>query len=201
MKPCHDIASVISEEALESIWECYSIPEGYVLRAPLPEQRPYQPQPSEINILVDVLEAGLRFPLHPTIVECLRGILLGVYLYYRSEYITEEASDSRGKGAPVVDPERAQPEVEVTHAEASGKRSVRGSAPDPTATGRPKKQVKIAVQRHKAHCGEGSSRRVDREREPEVSAGDASPSYRQPKSMRDLCGIRIWEDDEGYYIL
>ncbi|RWW51270.1 hypothetical protein BHE74_00042396 [Ensete ventricosum] len=68
MKSCHDIASDISEEALESIWECYRIPEGYVLWAPLPEQRPYQPGLSEISILVDVLEAGLRFPLHPTIV-------------------------------------------------------------------------------------------------------------------------------------
>ncbi|RWW39821.1 hypothetical protein BHE74_00054806 [Ensete ventricosum] len=43
-----------------------------MLRAPLPEQQPYQTQPSEISISVDALEAGLRFPLHPTIVECLR---------------------------------------------------------------------------------------------------------------------------------
>ncbi|RWW62014.1 hypothetical protein BHE74_00030884 [Ensete ventricosum] len=31
MKSYHDITSAISEEALESIRECYSIPEGYVL--------------------------------------------------------------------------------------------------------------------------------------------------------------------------
>ncbi|RWW67939.1 hypothetical protein BHE74_00024583 [Ensete ventricosum] len=62
MKSCHDITSVISEEGLESIRECYSIPGGYVLRAPLPEQRPYQPGPSKISISVDELEAGLRFP-------------------------------------------------------------------------------------------------------------------------------------------
>ncbi|RWV80725.1 hypothetical protein GW17_00057948, partial [Ensete ventricosum] len=72
MKSYHDIASVISGEALESIRECYSIPEGYMLRAPLPTQRPYQPWPSEISISVDALEAGLCFLLHPTIVECLR---------------------------------------------------------------------------------------------------------------------------------
>ncbi|RRT41949.1 hypothetical protein B296_00057421, partial [Ensete ventricosum] len=30
MKSCRDIASAINEEALESIWECYSIPEGYI---------------------------------------------------------------------------------------------------------------------------------------------------------------------------
>ncbi|RRT55860.1 hypothetical protein B296_00033749 [Ensete ventricosum] len=72
----------------------------------------------------------------------------------------------RGKGAPIVDPESAQPEVEITHAEASGKRPAGGSAPDPTATGRPGKRVKIAARRHKAHRGEGSSHRADREREP-----------------------------------
>ncbi|RWW88787.1 hypothetical protein BHE74_00002323 [Ensete ventricosum] len=72
MKSYHDIASVISEEFLESIRECYNIPEGYALRAPSPKQRPYQTQPSEISISVDALEAVLHFPLHPTIVKCLR---------------------------------------------------------------------------------------------------------------------------------
>ncbi|RWW86009.1 hypothetical protein BHE74_00005271 [Ensete ventricosum] len=72
MKYCHNIASVINEEALESIRECYSIPKGYMLRAPLPEQRPYQHGPSKISISMNALEAGLCFPLHPTIVECLR---------------------------------------------------------------------------------------------------------------------------------
>ncbi|RWW41509.1 hypothetical protein BHE74_00053012 [Ensete ventricosum] len=52
-----------------------------------------------------------------------------------------------------------------------------GSAPDPTTTGRPRKWVKIAVRRHKAHRGEGSSRRADREKELEVLAEDASPTY------------------------
>ncbi|RRT54823.1 hypothetical protein B296_00042201 [Ensete ventricosum] len=256
MKPYHDIASAISEEALESIRECYSIPEGYVLRAPLPEQRPYQPQPSEISILVDALEAGLRFPLHPTIVECLRWwrispiqmapnswryliaflgecrglVLFPAELYFSLVFasirvgevegnpslflgnprydrevvgrgraqssfsgytciltvLVKQASDSRGKGAPIVDPESAQPEVEVMHAEASGKRSMRGSAPDPTATGRPKKQVKIAMRRHKAHRGEGSSRRADREREPEVLAWWPNLSYQS----------RVWDDSD-----
>ncbi|RWV77298.1 hypothetical protein GW17_00061890 [Ensete ventricosum] len=80
-----------------------------------------------------------------------------------------------GKGAPAVDHESAHSEVEVTHTEASGKRPAGGSAPDPTAT--------------------------DREREPKVSIGDASPTYRRPKSMRDRCDIRIREDNEGYYVL
>ncbi|RWV87627.1 hypothetical protein GW17_00050357 [Ensete ventricosum] len=106
-----------------------------------------------------------------------------------------------GKGAPTVDPESAQPEVEVMHLEASRKRPAGSSAPDPTATGRPRKRVKIAVRRHKAHRDEGSSRRVNRERESEVSMGDTSPTYCRPKSMRDLCGMRVQEDDKGYYVL
>ncbi|RRT56866.1 hypothetical protein B296_00009022 [Ensete ventricosum] len=87
------------------------------------------------------------------------------------------------------------------HTEASGKRPATGLAPDPTATSQPGKRVKMAMRRHKPHHEEGSSRQADREREPKVSVGDASPTYHRPKSMRDLCGMRIREDDEGYYVL
>ncbi|RWW84737.1 hypothetical protein BHE74_00006636 [Ensete ventricosum] len=217
MKSCHDIASVISEEALESIRECYSIPEGYVLRVPLPEQRPYQPKPSEISFSVDALEAGLRFPLHPTIVEGNPSPFPGNPGYdrevvgrgraqssfsgcYGSECIAVEAPNAGGKGTPVAGPDGTQPEVEVTHAEASRKQTAGSSVPDKIATGRPGKQVKIAVRKHKAHRGEGSLHRAAREREPEVSA-DSSPAYRRPKSMRDLCNMQVREDDEGYYVL
>ncbi|RWW44824.1 hypothetical protein BHE74_00049381 [Ensete ventricosum] len=55
---CHDVVTVINEETLGSIWECYSIPEEYALRAPLSEQRPYNPESSEISISVDALEVG-----------------------------------------------------------------------------------------------------------------------------------------------
>ncbi|RWW47666.1 hypothetical protein BHE74_00046322 [Ensete ventricosum] len=72
MKSCHDVTSIVIEESFGLIRERYSIPEEYVLRASLPEQWPYNPKSIELNILVDTLEAGLRFPLHPTIVDCLR---------------------------------------------------------------------------------------------------------------------------------
>ncbi|RRT81452.1 hypothetical protein B296_00000578 [Ensete ventricosum] len=49
-----------------------SIPEEYTLRAPLPGQRPYNLGYAELSILVDALEVGMCFPLHPTIEECLR---------------------------------------------------------------------------------------------------------------------------------
>ncbi|RWV81068.1 hypothetical protein GW17_00057550 [Ensete ventricosum] len=38
MKSCHDVVSVIGEEALGPIRGCYSIPKEYVLRAPSTEQ-------------------------------------------------------------------------------------------------------------------------------------------------------------------
>ncbi|RWW18047.1 hypothetical protein GW17_00017987 [Ensete ventricosum] len=38
LKSCHDVVSIIGEEALGPIRECYSIPEEYVLRAPSTEQ-------------------------------------------------------------------------------------------------------------------------------------------------------------------
>ncbi|RWW85084.1 hypothetical protein BHE74_00006270 [Ensete ventricosum] len=208
----------------------------------------------EISILVDALEAGLRFPLHPTIVECLRwwrispsqiapnswcylivflseyrgvGIVPsrtlffacfrlcksrgGYYLTARAGFMVSGAPTNSpswgfradwsihpisnvppllseeefvainrlrgilplsrgirdmtekwlveaglslasrgamdrnvlrkkprmlgGKGAPVADPENAQPEVKVMHEEALGKRPAGSLAPDPTATG------------------------------------------------------------------
>ncbi|RRT46480.1 hypothetical protein B296_00032961 [Ensete ventricosum] len=72
MKSCQDIASVVTEESIGLIRECYSIPEEYVLCAPLPEQRPYNPKSIELSISMDTLEVSLCFPLHPTIVDCLR---------------------------------------------------------------------------------------------------------------------------------
>ncbi|RWW87602.1 hypothetical protein BHE74_00003560 [Ensete ventricosum] len=72
MKSYHDIASIVTEESLGLIQARYSISKEYALRALLPEQRPYNPESFELSISVDVLEIGLWFPLHPTIVECLR---------------------------------------------------------------------------------------------------------------------------------
>ncbi|RWW22185.1 hypothetical protein GW17_00013634 [Ensete ventricosum] len=71
MKACHDIDSIVIEESLDAIQQCYSILGEYALRAPLPKQHPYNPGSSELSISVDALEAGLRFPLHPLIEECL----------------------------------------------------------------------------------------------------------------------------------
>ncbi|RWW28647.1 hypothetical protein GW17_00006865 [Ensete ventricosum] len=71
VKECHDFDSAVTDGSLAAIWERYSIPEEYALHAPLLEQRPYNPGSPGLSILVDALEAGLRFPLHPIIEECL----------------------------------------------------------------------------------------------------------------------------------
>ncbi|RWW76745.1 hypothetical protein BHE74_00015145 [Ensete ventricosum] len=146
MKSYHDIASIISEEALESIRECYSIPKG-----------------------------------------C-----------HGFERSAQETQDVGWESAPAVGPESTQPEVKVIHIETSAKRPIGSPVDDQATTGRPGKQVKIAVRKHKSRHGEGSSRWATREREPEVLTEDSSSTYRRPKSMKDLCGMRVREDDEGY---
>ncbi|THU58394.1 hypothetical protein C4D60_Mb03t13780 [Musa balbisiana] len=67
----HDLDSTVSELLLGNLWECYSIPEGYVLLAPEPGQRAYDPIPKGIALTLDAVEAGLRFPLHPVISSCI----------------------------------------------------------------------------------------------------------------------------------
>ncbi|RWW36001.1 hypothetical protein BHE74_00059002, partial [Ensete ventricosum] len=87
------------------------------------------------------------------------------------------------------------------HTEASTKQPVGSPIADQATVGRPNKWVKIAVRKHKSHCGEASSRRTAQERELEILEEDSSPTYRRPKSMRDLCVMQVREDDEGYYVL
>ncbi|RWW72471.1 hypothetical protein BHE74_00019723 [Ensete ventricosum] len=106
-----------------------------------------------------------------------------------------------GKSTLAVGPESTQPEVKAIHAKTSTKRPVESSVPDQVAASRPEKRVKIAVRNHKSHHGEGGSRQATWEKEPEVSMEDSSPTFRRPKSMKDLCGMWVRKDDEGYYVL
>ncbi|RWV79659.1 hypothetical protein GW17_00059178 [Ensete ventricosum] len=182
MKSCHNVVSVIGEEALGPIRECYSIPEEYVLRAPLVEHRPYNVGSSEISILMDALEADLHFPLHPTIVECLRchGSERPAQPRMSSE---KNTSAARARSSP--------PKVEEIRVETTTKRPVKSLAPDQATAGRPRKWVKIAVRKHKSHHGEGSSRRAAREMELAVQVEEGlSPSYTRLRSMKDFLGVR-----------
>ena len=67
----HDLDSVVSGSSLEKLRERYYIPEEFVLVAPDPGQRSYDPIPRGFALTQDALEAGLRLPLHPLIVSCL----------------------------------------------------------------------------------------------------------------------------------
>ncbi|URE09197.1 Putative gypsy type transposon [Musa troglodytarum] len=59
----HDLDSTVSGSSL--------IPKDYVLLAPEPGQRAYDPIPKGFVLTLDALEAGLRLPLYPVIVACI----------------------------------------------------------------------------------------------------------------------------------
>ncbi|KAJ8506621.1 hypothetical protein OPV22_007507 [Ensete ventricosum] len=68
----HDLDSAVTEGSLAAIRARYSIPAEYGLYISEPGQRPYSLDVPGMCISVDALEAGLRFPLHPLIEECLK---------------------------------------------------------------------------------------------------------------------------------
>ncbi|THU61035.1 hypothetical protein C4D60_Mb07t19030 [Musa balbisiana] len=72
IKLWHDVDSVVTEDFLGELRERYCISEGYGLFAPRPGQRPYDQFPQGFGLTVGALKAGLRFPLHPVIEDCLR---------------------------------------------------------------------------------------------------------------------------------
>ncbi|RRT66938.1 hypothetical protein B296_00006071 [Ensete ventricosum] len=72
MKADHDLDTTVTEGSLTVIRERYSIPTEYGLHVPQPGQRPFSSDTPGMCISVDALEAGLQFPLHPLIEECLK---------------------------------------------------------------------------------------------------------------------------------
>ncbi|RRT61166.1 hypothetical protein B296_00005508 [Ensete ventricosum] len=72
MKADHDLDTAVTDGSLAVIRGQYSIPVEYGLHVLLPGQRPYSSDALGMCITVDALEAGLRFPLHLLIEECLR---------------------------------------------------------------------------------------------------------------------------------
>ncbi|RWW20782.1 hypothetical protein GW17_00015083 [Ensete ventricosum] len=93
-----------------------------------------------------------------------------------------------GKNTLAAMAESSPLEVEEIRVETMTKRPIRSLAPNQATAGRPGKRVKIAVRKHKSHHSEGSSRATTLEKESEAPAKeDSSPSYRQPRSIKDLC--------------
>ncbi|KAJ8505539.1 hypothetical protein OPV22_006425 [Ensete ventricosum] len=102
-----------------------------------------------------------------------------------------------GKSALAAGAKSSQSEVEVIHVETMAKRLIGSSAPDQATASRLGKQAKVAVRKHKSCHGAGSSRWAAWEKEPEASADDSSPTYRRPKSMKDLCGAPLPDGPSG----
>ncbi|RZS27713.1 hypothetical protein BHM03_00061231 [Ensete ventricosum] len=184
MKSFHDVILVVSEESLGSIRERYSIPKEYALQAPLPEQRPYNPESSKLSISVDALEAGLRFPFIPSSWNALDGgrflqvrwrptygatllrflVSVEVQALFPPELCAMDLNALRrkpkmsgGKNSSATRAESSPSEVEEISVETTPKRLVGSSAPEQAATAWPGKQVKMMVKKHKSHHDEGSS--------------------------------------------
>ncbi|XP_064937290.1 uncharacterized protein LOC135588870 [Musa acuminata AAA Group] len=67
----HDHDSTVGESLLSLLRDRYGIPEEFVLRAPEPGQRVYDPIPRCFALTLDAFEAGLRLPFHPVITSCV----------------------------------------------------------------------------------------------------------------------------------
>ncbi|RZS17340.1 hypothetical protein BHM03_00049467 [Ensete ventricosum] len=74
------------------------------------------------------------------------------------------------------------------------------------------KKVKILSWRHKSRRGEGGSWSHSKGKEPAAPVEEletpvkfveevATPVFHRPKSMKDLCGMKVRKDDAGYYAL
>ncbi|RRT37381.1 hypothetical protein B296_00049937 [Ensete ventricosum] len=100
MKFHHDFDSTVCLESLGSVRKRFSIPNEYVLHAPRSGQRPYNPYPGGFGISINALEAGLRFPLHPVIGECLNWwrVSPGQITSNSWRYIITFLAECRGSG-------------------------------------------------------------------------------------------------------
>ncbi|RZS24299.1 hypothetical protein BHM03_00057343 [Ensete ventricosum] len=204
IKACHDITSVVTGGSLGLIQERYNIPEEYVLRALLPEQRPYHPKSTELSILVDALEAGLRFPLHPTIVDCLRWWRISPSQVAPNSwhYLIAFLGECRGAGIILTRTLFFACFRLCKVEEVLLKRPNKTSISREAVTERPSKRVKITVRKHKSRRDEGSSHATAQGKEPAVSTEeDSSPTHCRSRSMKDLCDTRVYKGDEGYYVL
>ncbi|RWV77335.1 hypothetical protein GW17_00061853, partial [Ensete ventricosum] len=107
---------------------------------------------------------------------------------------------SGGKSSSAARAASSPPEAKEIYVEAMTKRHVGCAVLEQASIARLGKQVKIAVKKHKSHHGEGSSQATARGKElTTLTEGDVSPTYRRPKSMKDLCDTRV--RDRGYYVL
>ncbi|RZS13059.1 hypothetical protein BHM03_00044586 [Ensete ventricosum] len=82
------------------------------------------------------------------------------------------------------------------------KRPTEVSTPHREGSTHTHKWIKMLVGKHKSQRGEGSSRARSKGKESGVLGGKPTqPAYRHPKLMKELCGMTVHKDDEGYYTL
>ncbi|RZR99007.1 hypothetical protein BHM03_00028474 [Ensete ventricosum] len=73
MRSCFNVDSTVTARRLVDVREHYYVSLEYKLHVPLSSQRPYDAFSSGFGLLIDALEARLRFPLHLVIKACLEG--------------------------------------------------------------------------------------------------------------------------------
>ncbi|RWV94569.1 hypothetical protein GW17_00042881 [Ensete ventricosum] len=71
MKSCYSSDLTLTACRLVEVRERFHIHMEYELHVPPPRQHLYDTFSSDFGMLIDALEAGLRFPLHPVIEACL----------------------------------------------------------------------------------------------------------------------------------
>ncbi|RRT73375.1 hypothetical protein B296_00004438 [Ensete ventricosum] len=198
MKADYDLDTTVTEESLAVIRGWYSIPIEFGLHVPQPGQHPYSSDAPGMCISVDALEAGLWFPLHPLIEECLRWWRISPSQVAPNSwrYLVIFLGECRGAGiAPtrtyrmdlgdlrgmpkmssgkvpstrVTAPTR---EVDVSPAREAPKTSSKRPIDAPTGQAddpaRRHKKVKMLMRRHKPRHGEGESRSHSEDKKPAV---------------------------------
>ncbi|RRT49210.1 hypothetical protein B296_00052546 [Ensete ventricosum] len=159
MKSCHDVVSVINEEALEFIWECYSIPEEYAPRGSSALVATLQSRVLRDNRPKTRYEQFTRWSwaVQPSSTARKLGIYpleypkkWGYYLTARAGFKVSGVMDLNalcrklrmpsGKNTSTAGAESSPPEVEEIRVETATKRPVKSLAPDHAAAIRPGKR-------------------------------------------------------------
>ncbi|RWV95398.1 hypothetical protein GW17_00041980 [Ensete ventricosum] len=227
----HDLDTTVTEGSLAVIRARYSIPTEYGLHVPESGQRPYSLDVSGMCISVDALEAGLRFPLHPLIEECLKWWRISPSQVAPNSwrYLMVFLGECRGAGIiPTRDLfMRVFAYARVGAVIILSPELVLGSAGHLLVTkvgspaiftlvaevvGKQQKKTKVLTRKHKSHVGEGGCRSRSKGKEPATSPerpeapaeseeGVASPVHERPRSMKDLFKTKVYKGDQGYYAL
>ncbi|RRT66516.1 hypothetical protein B296_00008722 [Ensete ventricosum] len=202
MKADHDLDTAVIEGSLAVIRERYSIPIEYGLHVPQPGQCPYSSDAPGMCISVDALEAGLRFPLHPLIEECLSGPVWRFRLDWSahpignaSPYLSEEESVLVGRLKGILSSSCAIKEMtELWLVEAGLGPAFRGADEEAQV---PSRRGGVSL-RSKGKEPAAPSEELDT---PAEFEGGASPVHRRQRSMKDLFKMKVYKDDAGYYTL